>query len=291
MSAMTEQQTDGRADIEEVVAEQVETAIGDSPSAAETQAADALRWFELVDVPEADFKAFVRLPNDYQHKDIREKAMAAKARRIRTLRNVSTDAWEVLEFEMNSIAEAEGAAENLVHELLLEREPRDRYEAIQEVNEREEYTYVAKDQERFRTLQAMPDDERPEEEWGELVEHLAKYAREIQAEVDKTQEPRRASLAALDLNELVDKVRDRRIDGEGRRAFNDTYSFWQTYVGTLEIPDGFDPDHITRATMPRARVFKEESELREIDPLIGVRLAEAFEVLESALMSLTAGNS
>jgi hypothetical protein len=214
-----------------------------------------------------------------------------KARRIRTLRNVSTDAWEVLEFEMNSIAEAEGAAENLVHELLLEREPRDRYEAIQEVNEREEYTYVAKDQERFRTLQAMPDDERPEEEWGELVEHLAKYAREIQAEVDKTQEPRRASLAALDLNELVDKVRDRRIDGEGRRAFNDTYSFWQTYVGTLEIPDGFDPDHITRATMPRARVFKEESELREIDPLIGVRLAEAFEVLESALMSLTAGNS
>jgi hypothetical protein len=291
MSAMTEQQTDGRADIEEVVAEQVETAIGDSPSAAETQAADALRWFELVDVPEADFKAFVRLPNDYQHKDIREKAMAAKARRIRTLRNVSTDAWEVLEFEMNSIAEAEGAAENLVHELLLEREPRDRYEAIQEVNEREEYTYVAKDQERFRTLQAMPDDERPEEEWGELVEHLAKYAREIQAEVDKTQEPRRASLAALDLNELVDKVRDRRIDGEGRRAFNDTYSFWQTYVGTLEIPDGFDPDHITRATMPRVRIFKEESELREIDPLIGVRLAEAFEVLESALMSLTAGNS
>jgi hypothetical protein len=95
----------------------------------------------------------------------------------------------------------------------------------------------------------------------------------------------------MDVNELVDKVRERRIDTEGRRAFNDTYAFWQTYVGTLEIPEGFDPDHITRPTMPRVRVFKDESELREIDPLIGVRLAEAFERLENALMSLTAGNS
>jgi hypothetical protein len=291
MSAMTDQQTDGRADIEAVVAEQVETAIGDSPSAAETQTADALRWFEMVDVPQADFKAFVRLPNDYQHKDIREKAMAAKARRIRTLRNVSTDAWEVLEFEMESIAEAEGAAENLVHELLMDREPRDRYEAIQEVNEREEYKHVAKDQERFRSLQGMTSDERPEDEWVELVEHLAKYARDIQAEVEKMQAPRKAALSAMDVNELVDKVRERRIDTEGRRAFNDTYAFWQTYVGTLEIPEGFDPDHITRPTMPRVRVFKDESELREIDPLIGVRLAEAFERLENALMSLTAGNS
>jgi hypothetical protein len=124
-----------------------------------------------------------------------------------------------------------------------------------------------------------------------VVEHLAKYAREIQAEVDKMQAPRKATLSAMDISELIDKVRERRIDAEGRRAFNDTYSFWQTYVGTLEIPDDFDPDHITRVTMPRVRVFKEESELREVDPLIGVRLAEAFETLEGALVSLTAGNS
>lgn len=276
---------------EDQVARQVDTAIGDTPAAAETNAADALRWFEIVDVPETGFRAFVRLANDHQHQDIREKALAAKARRIRALRNPETDAWEVLEFEMNMIAEAEGATDNLVFELLLERSDRDRHEAINEVNEQEKYKHIQQDQERFRELSPLPDEERPTDEWKELVEHLASYAREVEAEIERVQKPRREALENAGLTALLDKVRERRIDAEGRRVFMDTFTFWQTYVGTLAIPEGFDADHITQATMPRERIFTEESQLRDIDPLIGARLAEAFENLEGALASLTPGNS
>lgn len=274
---------------DERVAQEVEMAVGDTPAAAETDTKEALRWFEIVEVPEAGFTAFVRLPNDYQHKDIREKAMAAKARRIRALRNTSTDAWEVLEFEMNSAAEAEGALENLAHEIMLDRADRDRYAAMTEVNEREEYEHVRQDQERFRSMQAMED--RPEEEWEELVNHLAGYARAIDAETEKIQEPRKEALVGLGLDGLMEKVRERRIDAEGRRAFNDTYAFWQTYVGTLKLPEGFDPAHITQESMPRERVFATEQELREVDPLVGTRVTEAFEMLEGALSTLSAGNS
>jgi len=244
-----------------------------------------------VEVPQAGFRAFVRLPNDYQHKDIREKAMAAKARRIRALRNVSTDAWEVMEFELTTASEAEGAAENFAHELLLKDLDRDRYEAIQTLNEREEFAHIRQDQERFRELQRMTEDERPAEEWKELVEHLAGYAREIEQEIEEMWKPRKEALLGLGLDGLLEKVRERRIDDEGRRAFRDTYTFWQTYVGTLEIPEGFDPKNITPETMPRKRLFKDESELRDIDPLIGTELAMAFELLESSLATLTAGNS
>lgn len=282
--------TEAPAD-ESVAAENVETTIGDTPAAATTDTTEALRWFEIVEVPEADFRAFVRLPNDYQHKDIREKAMAAKARRIRALRNVNTDAWEVLDFEMSAIAAAEGAVDNLVFELLMDRDDRDRYDAINTLNERDEYQLIRQDQERFRELQTMLSDQRPAEEWESLVTHLAGYARALQEEVEEIQKPRREALTNLGLENLMEKVRERRIDAEGRRAFADTYMFWQTYVGTLKIPEGFDPEHITNETMPRQRLFGDESELREIDPLVGVRLQDAFDLLEGSLATLTSGNS
>lgn len=281
----------GRAVSEEQVVEQVATTIGDSPAAATVTPQEALRWFEIVEVPEAGFRAFARLPNDFQHKDIREKAMAAKARRIRALKNPATDAWEVLDFEIGAIAETEGAVENLVFELLMERSDRDQLRAVEEVNQREEWEHVQQDHERFRSLREVPDDERAEEEYRELVEHLAKYGHAIQEEVDKIQQPRREALTNLGLDTLLDKVRERRIDAEGRREMNDTWVFWQTFVGTLVIPEGFDPDNITMETMPRERFFKEEKDLRELDPLIAVRLAESFDRLEGALVAMSSGNS
>src|SRR5262245_8571172 len=42
------------------------------------------------------FHAWCRLPNQFQHQDIRERALAAKARRIRQLRDPATDGYDVL---------------------------------------------------------------------------------------------------------------------------------------------------------------------------------------------------
>jgi hypothetical protein len=46
------------------------------------------------------FHAWCRLPNQLQHEDIRERALAAKARRIRQMRDPEADAHEILELDM-----------------------------------------------------------------------------------------------------------------------------------------------------------------------------------------------
>jgi hypothetical protein len=49
------------------------------------------------------FHAWCRLPNQLQHEDIRERALAAKARRIRQLRDPEADAYEILESDMSEL--------------------------------------------------------------------------------------------------------------------------------------------------------------------------------------------
>jgi hypothetical protein len=159
------------------------------------------------------------------------------------------------------------------------------------VEEDEKFEHIRQDQERFRTLEAMDADKRPEDEWKTLVIHLADYAKAIEKRLDEIQEPRRQALRDLGLNGVLDKVREQRIEADTRAIFMDTYSFWQMYVGTLVIPEGFDPENITRETMPRKRYFETEEALREADPAIVSKLQDVFETLESNLGSLTAGNS
>jgi hypothetical protein len=276
---------------EEVVELQVSTDVGDSPPAGATQGVEAIQWFQVVRVETVGFEAFVRLPNDYQHRDIREKALAAKGRRIRQLKHPETDANVVLESELDAVAEGEGGKEAIIGELLAETYYRDRDDAALDVQEDEKWENIRQDQERWSTLSTTSVDDRSADEWRELTEHIAAYAKAIEERLDAIQKPRRELLEALDLNELVDKARDRRIEAESRRVFNDTYSFFQTYFCTLKLPEGFDPERITPDTMPRQRYFSSEQDLREYDSRVVAELREAFDVLENALANLTVGNS
>lgn len=276
---------------EDVVALEVQATVGDTPAAAETVAVTAIKWFDIVEVEEVGFKAFVRLPNDFQHRDIREKAMAAKARRIRQLKHPDTDANVVLESELDALAEADSAKDYLIGELMASRFWQDRDEAVADVGEEEKYENVRQDQERWRDLNAGSVDDRPADEWRELTEHLADYSAAVEKRVEEIQQPRRSALDAMDINELVDRVRERRIDADSRRAFKESYDFWQMYVGTLVIPEDFNPEEITQASMPRVRYFATEADLREGDASVISRLQDTFDALEGGLASLTAGNS
>lgn len=277
---------------EEIVAAEVDVEIGSAPAAAQTNPDEAIRWFEIAELEAAGFHAFCRLPNDFQHKDIREKAMAAKARKRRQLRHPDTDAYDALEGDMEQIAEGgEAARQNLVFELLMLDVHRDRTRAVAELAEDEEWQHTRQDQERFRSLSEMDEGERNEDEWQEIIEHLGKYAEAVNAKVAELQEPRKQALEGLDLPDLIDKVRDMRVDAEARRAFNDTYAFWQMYVGTLKIPANFDPDEITSETLPRERMFATEADLRDADSLVVSCLQSVFDELEGGLSTLTSGNS
>lgn len=291
MSTEVADRTDGTEAREADVTAQVATAIGDSAPAVETQATQALKWFEVVEIPEIGFRAFCRLPNDFQHKDIREKAMAAKARRKRALRHPGTDAYDMLEGDIEAIAEVTQARENIIEEILQTDYWKDREEAIQDVREEDEFELIVQDQERYRSMEAMEPDERPGDEWTELLDHLTKYSEAIVNRIDEAMKPRRIALMDLDLDVLLDRVRTNRINADISRAFMDAYSFWQIYAGTLEIPEDFDPENITADTMPRKRYFDDETALRESDPVIVERLSATFDGLENNLSSLTSGNS
>lgn len=280
------------SDLADKVISQAETEVAPS-SPADQEPQDVLRWFDVVEIEELGMKAFVRLPNDYQHVDIREKALAAKARRIRQYKHPETDAFEVMDSELEEIASQpeDEAKESFVRELLYRDFAEDRQKAVREVIEDEEFAHVRKDQERLLELDALDPEGRSDDEYKEILDHLSKFAEAIDVKMADLREPRKQALMGLDVDDLKEQVREARVKQQGNIAFNDTYAFHQMLVGTLVVPEDFDPAHITPQTMPSERFFKSEDELRNYDPVAVTRLADAFESLEGNLAARAAGNS
>src|ERR1700745_988892 len=63
------------------------------------------------------FHAWCRLPNPYQHEGIRKKGLAAKARKIRELKDPESDVSVILDTELASLND-ETFADTLINELL-----------------------------------------------------------------------------------------------------------------------------------------------------------------------------
>jgi hypothetical protein len=78
------------------------------------------------------FHAWVRLPNPYQRKDILEKARAARARRMRTLRDPDSDARAIIEDDLAAIRES-GAKDILIDEMIYAQAQEFLVEATREV--------------------------------------------------------------------------------------------------------------------------------------------------------------
>lgn len=196
------------------------------------------------------FHAWCRLPNQFQHREIREKALAAKARKVRQLRDEETDAHAILEDSLDQFAhQGDEAIPVLVEELLGKDWWQDYLVAAGEVQEREEgvddddepvkpFAHIEEDQRRHAELKAMPEDDRPADEYEELTRHLARYAELVKERQDEIREPKKQALVERGINGLLDLVRDQRINAAGTDEFMHIYSTWTWLVGTLEQPGG-----------------------------------------------------
>jgi hypothetical protein len=186
------------------------------------------------------FHAWCRLPNPFQHREIREKAQAAKARRARALRDPDSDAYAVLEDELDALARTGDAGKkDIVTELVAKDWYRDYLEAVRDVDEIEDeqtgekvYGHILRDRQRWQELIALPASERPTEEFDALVEHMAAYEEAVDTKTREIQKPRQDALEAEDMGALIDRVRDQRIDGEAMEVFQHVYATWQMYLGT-----------------------------------------------------------
>lgn len=224
------------------------------------------------------FHAWCRLPNQLQHEDIRERALAAKARRLRQLRDPETDTYAVLDSDMAELARV-ADTQGLVEELLSKEWWKRQIDAMRDVDEQDEFKTIEKDRERLNDLRGMDPDARPADEYEELERHMTRYSDAVAARRSELEAPVRDALEAMTRGELIDQIREDRINAEAGAAFMETYSRWEWLAGTF-----------TAAGPTGRRAFESLEQLVDAAPEVLEALGATFTDLESSLQRGAAGN-
>jgi hypothetical protein len=225
------------------------------------------------------FHAWCRLPNQLQHDDIRERALAAKARRIRQLRDPEADGYEILESDMSELRRLSDPSA-LVDELVNKDWWKRQLEAMSDVEESEDFKTIDKDRERLGELRALDPDQRPKDEFEELERHVSKYMEAIDTRRVELEGPMREAIEALTLDELIGQIREERISAEAASAFMEMYSRWEWFAGTFT----------SNAPISRKRTFSDLEQLTEAAPEVLEALGTTFPELEASLQRGPKGN-
>jgi hypothetical protein len=226
----------------------------------------------------------VRLPNQFQHEDITLKASAAQARRMRQLRDPESDAYVVLEADIEDL-ERDRDPEPLVDELTARDWWRDHLEAVKDVREQEEFASIDEDIARAEELARKPEAERPADESAELERHIAAYNEAVEKARDLRAKPRRDAFANTDFADLISQIRDSRITAEGKSQFNRTFTMWEITLGTY-IAQG----HEDGKWHPTERYFGDVEAVASADPEALHILANAYTNLERQFNRGAVGN-
>lgn len=243
------------------------------------------------------FHAWVRLPNPYQARDILEKARAARARRMRTLRDPDSDARAVLEDDLDAIR-ASNAKEILIDEMLAAQAQEILVEATREVMDYDaepteesddegegdgetpkKYGLIDQDMEELARLEALPEDERGED-YDTLRKRVEQYRADVNAAEERITAPRRQVLQEKSWDELIDMVRKERMEEDASNAYLTAFQLWQWFACTFKAPKA------------EVRVFDDFTRMRlhtPTDVMEALRLT--FNDLESRMSRSRAGNS
>lgn len=270
-----------------------ETATTDTPDTApeETPVVRINRFSEFVHVgdgadecehrldgkctDEEHFHAWVCLPNKFQVTEVREKAQAARARVIRQAKDPETDRYEILE---NQLAEARaGGAAMMVEELITRDMYRYQHQAMRELAEEEDspWATIEEDQKRWRELEAMEEEDRDADEYGELTRHLEAWNEAVDDKYNELIAPQRSSLEDRDEEELVELLRDIAIREQADGIFMRTFAKYQYVICTLK-PRG-------EGKRPKERVYKDVNSLAAEAPEVVAALEAAFNEMEAEL--------
>lgn len=192
----------------------------------------------------AHFHSWLHLPNDFQHNSIRDKAFAAKARRVRQLNDRDSDPAVILDAALDDLRAADSGVE-LVIDALVEREDWKReQEALSTLAEEEGdegdkvWATVEEDRQRFLELADMPVEERDEAEYTDLDKTLTEYENRVLEEKKRLEEPLREALAAKDADALFEDYRRTRVDQLGIVEFTRVYAQWAWFECALQQRGG-----------------------------------------------------
>lgn len=291
------------------IEEETTTTQGEPEAAAESQPKGLFKWSQYVHVgdgaEECDngengkcrnaehFHGWVRLPNQFQMRDITEKAMAAKARRIRTLRDEESDARVIMEDELQVLLDT-GMKDVVIDEIIDKDYQAIYVEAVREVDEIEgdipeleseedeeedseasrKFAGIDQDREEYARLKDLPLDERGED-FKALEERVAEHSRAIEEARERIIQGRRAPLEQRSMEDLVGIIRRDRIELAGAEAYLNAFNTWQWYVCTYKpVSHG----------RPGERYFSSYNAMRyEADEDVIEALVLVFEDLRSRL--------
>jgi hypothetical protein len=181
------------------------------------------------------FHAWCRLPNQFQIREIREHALAAKARKQRQLRSDGTDAYEILENDLQTLLAEPDAGERMANELVGYDWTTDYLTAVHQVRELADegeeaeddaklYAHVDDDRRRLLELQGQPEDERPADEYTELQQQIASYEKQVDEHYQALRNPKLESYQLMAEDELATLVRRKRIEMRAHEEFMHHYS-------------------------------------------------------------------
>lgn len=221
------------------------------------------------------FHAWCRLPNQFERKTLRDKAAAASARTLRLLRDEDSDLRVILDNELDAVV-ARGDKESLIEEIVGKNFLEDHLQALREVKEEnEDYETIDEDRERLRALAAMPEEERPTDEYEHLSAYLPKHTELVNARREAIEKPRREAVADKPVEELRDIVREQRIEALGNAGQVEEYSKWEWYICTLK------PKSPDKPGFPNERVFAHINEFTSSAPEILEAVAATITDLEN----------
>lgn len=224
---------------------------------------------------EHHFHAWIRLAGPFQARDINEKAKAAQARRLRTLRDPESDAHVILESELDELRDAaeRGALDLLVEEILdkdhaehviqATRVARDMDDPSWEPPEDDEeaqapklYAHIDRDIEEWRRQYQLPEEDR-DEDFPQLQKTVFAYNDVVKTELESIREPLRAELAQRGLDSLIDIVRKARREADAAEAYLHTHHVWTMFTCTYKPKLKGTPDE---------PAFKDFEQMRKLTP-------------------------
>lgn len=232
------------------------------------------------------FHALCRLPTPFQIRDITEKAAAARARRLRMLRDEDSDARVILEDELHALRDI---PKDILADEILERDFTETYtEAVREVEDIDNpdhvpegdeeiqklYENIEQDREEYMRQRELPEDQRGDD-FEELEKTYSAYSQAIQDAMDRIQKPRREHLLEQSVDDLIDRVRSERMEAQGYEAQLHTFNLWQMYVCTLKPTSGMPPHERVWKTLEDMKYHEDG------DVIMLVR--ETFNQLETGL--------
>jgi hypothetical protein len=229
------------------------------------------------------FHAWLRLPNQFQNEEITERADAARARRLRLMRDPDSDSRIIMEAAVDEMIR-DLTDEEIVDDLLIESHTDARRLAEGEVKreEAELFEHVYRDLERHGEL--LHQEDRPQEEFDALDKHLDDFFARVASRIKVIQKPKRDEYEGMDRAGLREAIIEQRIQADTQRVWYASFQVWEWVAGTHRLTGKWV------AGRPADRYFETEKDLKDASIEAIGALTQGFADLHSAITKDARGN-